>query len=142
MPHTRIIFKSKGLKVIKYRVLNVHSFNAVMWQCSLWALPNNLTEWRCGELWNCFLFNDEEKLKSKGEILVLIFREYGISRTVVSVTWLESTISCYPTVLQMKPRQSVTQHLPSCLSSAGVKSTLFRDLAGNEDNSWETLLFL
>lgn len=68
-PHTKIIFKRKDLKVIKYRVLNLHSFNAIMWQCPLCALPNNPTDrvemWRAFGLL-VFFFNDEEKLENKG----------------------------------------------------------------------------
>lgn len=108
VPHTKIIFKRKDLKVIKYRVLNLHSFNAIMWQCPLCALPNHPTDrvemWRAFGLLGFFLMM-KRNLKTKAETCSSLKIRTSISRTVaVSVTWLESTISCYPTVLQMKPR--------------------------------------
>lgn len=64
------------------------------------------------------------------------------SKTIaVSATWLERAISCYPAVLQMQLKargECVTEHLSPHFS---VKTTLFRDPAGDEDNRLGTFSY-
>lgn len=77
------------------------------------------------------------KIQAERHIISLNIKSCISETIAVSATWLERAFSWYPPVLQMKLKARVgvllnTDH--PRFSSVGVKSTFFRDPAGDEDN--------